>query len=139
MNKVICAGGIIIKMVDSIPKILLVYFGDEPYQGNVTFPKGHLKKGESEEVAAVREVAEETGLQNPVIVRKIGVISRPSKEDSGEIVLKDIHLFLMRIDDFTHGEAEEKYGWFTYEEVLERLSFQEEIDFLKENWSEIIK
>ena len=139
MNKAICAGGVIIKIVDNIPKILLVYFRDEPYRGNVAFPKGHLEEGESEEQAAVREMVEETGLQNPRIVRKLGIVSRLSKEDSGETVFKDIHLFLMQINSFVHGKAEERYGWFSYEEALEKLSFQEEKDFLKKIWPEIVK
>jgi len=139
MNKAVSAGGVIIKIVDNTPKILLVYFHDDPYRGNVTFPKGHLNEGESEEQAAVREVVEETGLQNPWIVRKLGIVSRFAKEDTGETVLKDIHLFLMQIDSFVHTEAEERYGWFSYEEALERLSFQEEKDFLKKIWSKITK
>ena len=138
MNKVICAGGVIVKIVDNTPKILLVYFRDDPYRGETTFPKGHLEEGESEEQAALREVIEETGLQNPQIVRKLGVITRPSKEDTGEKVLKEIHLFLMRTDDFIHMEAEERYGWFSYEEASEKLSFQQENDFFKKIWPEII-
>ncbi len=137
MNKAISAGGVIIKMVNSIPKIILVYFNDEPYRDNVTFPKGHVEQGESEETAAVREVVEETGLQNPVIERELGVITRLAKEDSGETVLKDIHLFLMHVDSFVYGEAEGRYGWFSYEEALVKMSFQEENDFLKKIWSEI--
>ena len=139
MNKAVSAGGVIIKIVDNTPKILLVYFRDDPYRGNVTFPKGHLNEGESEEQAALREVVEETGLQNPWIVRKLGVISRLAKEDTSETVLKDIHLFLMQTDNFVHAKAEERYRWFSYEEALERLSFQEEKNFLKKIWSEIIK
>ncbi|MDP2860835.1 MAG: NUDIX domain-containing protein [bacterium] len=139
MNKAICAGGVIVKIVDNAPKILLVYFRDDPYRGNAAFPKGHLEEGESEEQAAMREVVEETGLQNPRIVRKLGIVSRLSKEDSGETVFKDIYLFLMQIDSFVHAKAEERYGWFSYEEALEKLSFQEEKDFLKKIWPEIEK
>jgi len=139
MNKAVCAGGVIIKIVDNTSKILLVYCHNEPYCGNVAFPKGHLEEGESEEQAAMREIVEETGLQNPRIVRKLGIVSRLSKEDSGETVFKDIHLFLMQIDNFVHGKAEERYGWFSYEEALKKLSFQEEKDFLKKIWPEIAK
>ena len=127
------------KIVDNNPKILLVYYHNEPFSDNVAFPKGHLEEGESEEQAAMREVVEETGLQNPRIVRKLGIVSRLSKEDSGETVFKDIHLFLMQIDSFVHGKAEERYGWFSYEEALQKLSFQEEKDFLKKIWPEIVK
>jgi len=139
MNKAVCAAGVIIKIVDNTSKILLVYCHNEPYCGNVAFPKGHLEKEESEEQAALREIVEETGLQNPRIVRKLGIVSRLSKEDSGETVFKDIHLFLMQINSFIHGKAEERYGWFSYEEALEKLSFQEEKDFLKKIWPEIAK
>jgi 8-oxo-dGTP pyrophosphatase MutT (NUDIX family) len=49
------------------------------------FPKGHVDEGETDEQAAVREVAEETGLKNLEYIDDLGTYER------GE---KSIHMFL---------------------------------------------
>ncbi|MBX7242468.1 MAG: NUDIX domain-containing protein [Bacteroidia bacterium] len=40
-------------------------------QNHWTLPKGHVEKNEETDAAAIREVCEETGLQNPVITGKL--------------------------------------------------------------------
>ena len=54
----VSAGGVVYRMVDGAPQWLLIR---DSYR-NWGFPKGHLKKGEAPERAALREVTEETGL-----------------------------------------------------------------------------
>jgi bis(5'-nucleosidyl)-tetraphosphatase len=58
------------------------------------FPKGHVAPSESELEAARREVREETGLTDFVVLTKLGTIERLSTEDSGEVVTKQVHMFL---------------------------------------------
>lgn len=58
------------------------------------FPKGHIDPNESQLEAAKREVKEETGLSDFIVLTKLGVIERISIEDSGETVVKQIHMFL---------------------------------------------
>jgi 8-oxo-dGTP pyrophosphatase MutT (NUDIX family) len=57
-------------------------------------PKGHIEEGESEDIAAIREVEEETGISNPIIKKQL--------EDSlhiyiyeGKLILKINHWFKM--------------------------------------------
>jgi len=52
------AGGVVYRMIAGVPHFLLIR---DSYR-NWGFPKGHLKKGEAPERAALREVSEETGL-----------------------------------------------------------------------------
>ena len=52
------AGGVVFRVEDGQPLYLLIR---DSYQ-NWGFPKGHLESGEAQEVAATREVAEETGV-----------------------------------------------------------------------------
>ncbi|MEK7094651.1 MAG: NUDIX domain-containing protein [Patescibacteria group bacterium] len=65
--------------------------------GKMTFPKGHIRKGETIEETARREVGEEAGLTNLRLVRRLGQI-RISFIDrfvhKGNTIEKDIHYFL---------------------------------------------
>jgi 8-oxo-dGTP diphosphatase len=55
------AGGVIVRQTpDRDPEVLLIH---RPHHDDWTFPKGKLEPGESYQACALREVAEETGLQ----------------------------------------------------------------------------
>ncbi|MGH7623018.1 MAG: NUDIX domain-containing protein, partial [Gemmatimonadaceae bacterium] len=56
----VSAGGVVYRVEDGRPLFLLIR---DSYR-NWGFPKGHLEKGERAEDAALREVAEETGLDD---------------------------------------------------------------------------
>lgn len=60
MAEVPCAGAVV---VDGGGRILLVLRGHEPGRGLWSLPGGRARPGESARAAAVREVAEETGLR----------------------------------------------------------------------------
>jgi 8-oxo-dGTP pyrophosphatase MutT (NUDIX family) len=66
---------------------------------SISFPKGHIEKGEDEESAARREVHEESGVDDLILVKKLGSYKRYSldangKEDRSE--MKNITLFLFK-------------------------------------------
>ncbi len=128
MKKATSAGGVVIKTEKGEKKVLLIKFADGTGLG---FPKGHIDKGENIKKAALREVKEEAGLSNISIIKKLGVVTRPSIEDDGTRVKKDIHLFLMKTDDYNHIEADENYGWFTIEEAIKKMGFLQEAEFLR--------
>ncbi len=123
MKKAVSAGGVIILN----GKMLLVKFPDGK---GVTFPKGHIEKGETYEQAALREVTEETGFKDLHIVEGLGTVTRPAVENDGTEVIKDIHLFLMKITGEEKGEADEETEWLTIEEALTKLMPQE-AEFLR--------
>lgn len=120
MKKVKSAGGIIIEK----GKILLVKL---PHAEGYVFPKGHIEKGETAEQTALREVREETGFGDLQIISKLGVVTRPAVERDGTEVIKDIHLFLMKITGGTKGNPEEITEWLTIEEAVKHLLPQEAI------------
>lgn len=62
---------------DPDQKILLVKRGVEPGKGNWALPSGFIEIDETPEMACLRELKEETGLDGR-IVRLLGVYSQPS-------------------------------------------------------------
>jgi 8-oxo-dGTP diphosphatase len=83
-----CVGGVV---HDERGRLLIVRRGHEPGRGRWSVPGGRVEPGESDEVAVLREVAEETGLDAEVI-RHVGSVRRPAP-GGGTF---DIHDFLLR-------------------------------------------
>ena len=89
------SGGLVLKDIPS--KILMIQVRN--LQGRIvwTFPKGHLEKGETEALAALREVREETGWDCKIIPPKARPFARVKyffKRD-GTLVRKRVAWFLM--------------------------------------------
>jgi len=126
IGKAVSAGGIITQNIDGKQKILFVTFPN----GDLVIPKGHVEGDETLEQTALREMKEETGFSNLSIVKRLGSINRPAVEDNGNVVLKDIHFYLMKTPDFEQYNPEESTDWFTIEEATPHL-FQQEVEFLK--------
>lgn len=78
---------------------------------NWTFPKGHVKPGESYAKAAAREVCEETGLKEVKKIRRLGQIDiwfRDRFVFKGKLVHKYIHYFLFEVVGDTRLKRPEK-------------------------------
>lgn len=127
MNKVISAGGIVVRKNPN-KQILLTIF---THIKGLGFPKGHVEESETLEETAIREVTEETGLTALKVVKKLGLYSKIATERDGTPVSKDIHMYLMESDkpDF-HQEAEEKYDWFDIDEAISQMAVEEDRNFL---------
>ena len=65
--------------------VVLVRRGSEPYEGQWALPGGFVEVGETVSQAAVREVAEETGLAVEVS-SLVGVYSEPDRDPRGHNV-----------------------------------------------------
>jgi 8-oxo-dGTP pyrophosphatase MutT (NUDIX family) len=84
------AGGVVVRHTASEPLVLLIC---DSY-GKWGFPKGHVERGEAPEVAAVREVAEETGLTDLRVLAPLDAIAWRFQW-RGQLVNKTCHFFLM--------------------------------------------
>lgn len=86
----VSAGGVVYRLEEGRPLFLLIR---DSYR-NWGFPKGHLEKGERPEAAALREVAEETGLDDLAVRGALATIDWHFRF-RGKLIHKICHFFLM--------------------------------------------
>ena len=66
----VSAGGIVIREENN--KFLVALLRDKKFD-EYSLPKGRIEKGESAEVAAKREIAEETGIKGLKVICELGI------------------------------------------------------------------
>ena len=96
-------------------------------------PKGHVRRGETAEAAAVREIEEETGLSGSV-ERHLATIEYWFRAGPTRIH-KYVDLFLVRYDtgSLVPQEAEvDDVQWFPLAKALQLASFARERDVLEQ-------
>ena len=107
------AGGVVYRRNGEAVEYLLVPAASSP--GEWVFPKGHIEAGETPEQAAVREVAEEAGVDGE-IESALGAIDLPRGRSQ---------MFLMRDTGPSRNAAERERLWLPYEEALRKVTFEE--------------
>jgi 8-oxo-dGTP diphosphatase len=129
MKKVIQKAGAIILSGTDKNKIALRY--GAVYK-DWSFPKGHIELGESAEIAMLREIKEETGL-NVRILKELPNLEYTNY--GGENVSTKMFLVGSEDDSKLKPEFEgDEIKWFTYDEVVETLTY----DNLKEYFKKIL-
>ncbi len=92
-----------------------------------SLPKGHIEEGETPEQTAIREVAEETGI-NSVITKPLGVIDFWFMA-GGKRIHKTVHHFLFNEVGGTLApqiSEVDEVSWFPLGEIVERLAYPDE-------------
>jgi len=92
-----------------------------------SLPKGHIEAGESAEQAAVREVAEETGIAGRIIGR-LGTIDFWFMAD-GRRVHKTVHHFLLQAEGGELSDADVEVSavaWVPLDELADTLAYEDE-------------
>lgn len=124
------AGGVVYRMRGGQPLYLLIR---DSYQ-NWGFPKGHIERGEKAEMAAVREVGEETGLDDLDVRGQIDTIDWYFKF-RGRLIHKVCHFFLMESPRARtcpqRAEGISACKWVPFEEAQARISYGNARDVLR--------
>lgn len=104
--------------------------------GKWTFPKGHVRRGETLREAAERECSEETGLHHLRFKRKLGAIDiwfRDRFVFKGRLIHKFIHYFLyeagssarVRTPRHHAGETIQEVAWVPLSDVLAQSAYKD--------------
>ncbi|RSM65031.1 NUDIX hydrolase [Kibdelosporangium aridum] len=66
-------------------EVLLIERGNEPFKGHWALPGGYVDEGETSEIAAYRELAEETAIHS-VHLKFAGIYDQPNRDPRGRVV-----------------------------------------------------
>ncbi len=121
------AGGIVIRFEGDRPHFVVGRRKRERDGATWTLPKGTPVPGETLEETALREVAEETGLQVRILAPLDSI--RYTFVQHGMRIRKTVHYFLMEptggsLDD--HDREFEEVRWVAFDEAGGLLSFETE-------------
>lgn len=126
----ISAGGVVFRLPDEGPtaEVALISVGDPP---RWQLPKGLVDSGETPEVAALREVREEAGVDATVVERLETVEYWYQATDAGKRVRyhKFVHFFLMEYvsgDVADHDHEVNEASWLEIGKALEFIAFKSE-------------
>lgn len=111
------AGAIVVRSNGAQPRVLLVTAKRNPECW--IFPKGNVEKGETLEDAAIREAKEEAGVAG-VLVAPAGAHSFQYQHESYRV-----HYFVLATKDEGKPEKGRQLAWWSYDDALERLTFDQ--------------
>ena len=123
------AGAVVFRRENKKIKYLLIQYG----WGHWEFPRGLIRKGESLEEAARREIKEEVGIKDIQFI--------PGFKEWIKFFFKLKGKNIMKIATFLLAETKTKkiklsyehkdYAWLEYQEALEKLTFKNAKEILK--------
>jgi ADP-ribose pyrophosphatase YjhB (NUDIX family) len=125
------AGGLVVDRTGPVAVGALI--GKQDRRGRLlwSLPKGHLELGETAEDAAVREVAEETGITGEII-GVLGTIDFWFVADRRRIH-KTVHHYLLRAVSGTLSDEDievTEVAWVPVAELIERLAYPDERELI---------
>ena len=129
-KKISAAGGVVFKVTPTGDFLVLLIYRNSVWD----IPKGKLEKGETIEMCAVREVAEETGSVLPAVVSSLGTTYH-TYEMKGKEYAKTTWWYGMVLPQETEllpqsEEGIESIEWVELAEAIERVGYKNLVEVL---------
>ena len=134
IRKYSSSGGIVI---DSIGERLLVLVRPKRLGPDglpeVRLPKGHIEPDESRQQTALREVREETGLAELVVLADLGHQTVEFEWQDHHYIRDESYFLMSTPADAEVGCSETQFRtlWLTWQEALARLTFEAEREWIR--------
>ena len=115
-------------------KVLLLQHPDTTTSGHWDFPKGHVEKGEDEVQTALRELKEETGIDDVKIIDDFNHLISYNFLREEDTILKEVVFFLgiTNQEKVSISSEHQNFAWLQYESAYERLTYDNAKKTLKE-------
>ncbi|VAX28342.1 hypothetical protein MNBD_NITROSPIRAE02-1405 [hydrothermal vent metagenome] len=131
LKKQISAGGVVFKRDSDGIKVVLVSVKN----GSVwTLPKGLVEKGEQPEVAAIREVQEETGLRGRIVDSLDTVSYWYFLKDENTKYHKTVYYYLIEYMGGSTGNHDwevDEASWFPLDDALKMVKYKGDREILE--------
>src|SRR5215210_5389011 len=127
------SGGVVLSLRDGVPHVALIATRNKTRWG---LPKGAVSEGETSEMAALREVREETGIEAR-IVRPLDTIEYFFRAGD-TLIKKRVDFYLM---EYVSGTLTPQLSevddveWVELSEAIHRASFESERKLLEMAWA----
>ena len=121
-------------------KVLLLQYatgqkeGEWDLQGHWDFPKGHVDKGETEIETATRELEEETGIKNIILLDNFRKTINYKIQKRDRKISKEVVFFIATTAETEINLSDEHvdYGWFDFTSALKQLTYDNARSVLSE-------
>tara|TARA_Y100000590_G_scaffold335177_1_gene381488 strand:+ start:382 stop:810 length:429 start_codon:yes stop_codon:yes gene_type:complete len=121
-------------------KVLLLQYaigqkeGDWDLQGHWDFPKGHIDNGETEVETATRELEEETGIKNIMLLENFRKTINYTFQKGDSKIAKEVVFFIATTGETEINLSHEHvdYGWFDFTSALKQLTYDNARSVLSE-------
>ena len=129
MPKEKSCGAIIFKRHKDGIKYLLLHYE----AGHWDFPKGNQEKNEKEEQTALREIKEETGIEDIEFADGFRETINYFYKRGEETIFKEVVFFLAQsaAEEVTLSKEHIGYAWMGYEHASKKLTFNNAKELLK--------
>ncbi len=127
------SGGVVVSIKNQIPVVLLL----KDKNGQWTFPKGLIEKGEDPKVCAMREIREETGIKKLQLLYPLTPIEYFYKWE-GKLIKKKVYYYIFTNEGSEKVKPQIKEGimfvkWYPIDTALKVIGYRKtNIPLLKE-------
>jgi len=109
------------------PQVLLIQRGRPPFEGAWAIPGGFLEAHERIATCAVRELAEETGIQvSESDLRLVGIYDAPGRDPRGRVITVAYAVVVPAPVEVRGGDDAARAAWFPVES-LPPLAFDHDV------------